>query len=278
MALAIKYTRFVPIYPNGYFIQWTISDFNPNLDGSYEFEVYVSGSPSGPWESVSGVLVDTYSFFDKNTQPAGTIYKNYRRVNTFAINRTPYYKTVVRAPDGTIAETVDDTDPVLDFKQAQYWRKGDYNFRKSLLVNGVPVAVIKKRRWGKRCPRCIDPVTKVNLRAACKVCFASGFLPGYFNPQHLHIKRGAPQSSSQLTPEGRKDFNGVTVHVPYTPQLDQGDLVVFLRDNRRFMVDQQSETQITTVTLHQVCKLNELPRDHVCFKIPVDPTNINPIL
>jgi RecJ-like exonuclease len=139
-----------------------------------------------------------------------------------------------------------------------------------LIINGVPVAILKRRHWGERCNSCYDKTTRDVNRSKCIVCYGTGFKFGYFDPVYTKVKRSAPESNSQLTPEGRIDSNSTKIHCAYTPQLDTQDIIVFLRDNRRFIVDQQTETQITTVTVHQVVNALELSRDNIAFRLKVD--------
>lgn len=277
MALSVQFTRVSPMYPQGFYVQWTLRSVDQAASGAYAFTLERSGGPSGPWEPVMSAT-DTYAHWDKFDQPAGTTYATHRRPNQFAFGRSYYYRVRVVAPNGVTAEYVDDTEPGLDPKQAQYWRKADYDLRKGLRFTGTPAAVFKKRRWGERCPKCTSKVTRDPLRGACVNCFGTGFVRGYYEPVLLNLRRGAPQGTSQQTPEGRQDSNGVKITAPSTPGLEPGDLIVFLRDNRRFEVDQQIETQITLVTVHQTVQAMELGHDHVAYRLRVDKTSLNPIL
>lgn len=278
MALKVRFTRVTPVYPEGYYLQWTLDGVNPRVTGHYRFELTRSGSGNGPWETFTPALTDTYSHFDKLDQPAGTTYATNRRPNVFGLNITYYYRLVVTTPDGEIATVIDDTGPVVSPKMATLWRKADRDFRKTLLFTGTPAVVLKRRMWGPRCPKCFDPITKEPLRSACTACYGTGFQKGYWDAVPVHIRRTVAQGASQVTPEQRQDSNDVKLYVPWFPAVDPGDLCVFLNDDRRFLVDQQVETQINLVPVHQTVSVLELARDHIAYRLPIDLTSVYPLL
>lgn len=277
MALSIKLTKITPLYPHGFFVQWALG--GATASGVYRFDVFRSGSSEGPWELVVRQLANQYAYTDRLVQPEGTAHADYRRPNQLGFTRGFFYRVVVTGPDGAQAEVVDDLDPQLDRKQAQYWRKMVRDLSVGLRkLNGVPCAVLKKKQWGERCPRCYDKVSREVVRANCVTCWGTGFVGGYWAPVKVHTRRSAPVSATQQTPEGKSDSNSVRIWMPHIPQLDRDDVIVFLRDNKRFRVDQQSETQITTVTVHQTISAVEIERSHILYKLPVDVDAVQPLI
>lgn len=277
MALKIRFSRITPVYPEGYYVQWTLDGVDPRVSGHYRFRLYRSGSNAGPWELVSE-SIDTYSYFDQLNQPPGTTYAQNRRPNVFGLNVAFYFKIEVTAPNGDVATLIDDTDPSPNIKMAGIWRKADRDFRKTLQFTGTPAVVLKRRLWGPRCLKCFDPITKEPLRSACTECFGTGFEKGYWDPVAVHIRRTAPQGATQVTPEQRQDGNDVKLYLPWIPGVAQGDLCVFLHDGRRFLADQQTETQINLASVHQTISALELSRDHIAYRIHIDPTTRYPLL
>jgi hypothetical protein len=277
MALSIRITNVTQLYPEGYYVQWTLDDVNPSVSGHYQFKIFRSGGSEGPWEPLAELL-DQYSYFDQLPQPPDTKYRDYRRPNVFGLNYSFFYKIEVTAPNGSTAVVIDEPNPKLEPKQAGFWRKATRDFQKSVLLAGTPAAVLKRRRWGLRCKICLDKITRESLRSACINCYGTGFEKGYWDPIPTRIRRSAPQGASQVTPEQRQDGNDVKIHIPRIPNVEEGDLIVFTRDNKRYIADQQVETQITLTPVHQVVSALEIPRDNIIYRIKIDTQSRNPIL
>ena len=56
--------------------------------------------------------------------------------------------------------------------------------------------------------------------------------------------------------------------------IEEGDVLVFLRDNKRFVVKQQTQTELITVSVHQKVFVSELARSSIEYRILVDPLRI----
>jgi hypothetical protein len=268
-------TRILPLYPHGFFVQW---DLTSTESGTFKFDLYRSGGAQGPWEPVSLGMVSQYAFVDRLPQPAGTQHDVVRRPNQLALMRSFFYRLVVTAPSGKTTEVVDDTEPPIDRKMMQYWRRATFDFDKTLKFTGVPTAVLKKRHWGLRCTKCVDRVTREVVRAACPECFGTRFDGGYWAPTLMRLRMGVPNNVTLNSPEQKQDANSEQVYMRYFPHLERDDVIVTLRDNKRFVVDQQIETQIQTAVVHQVLSVLELTHDHIIHRLRVDADSVQPLI
>ena len=269
-------TRVIPITPRGFFLQWGFRSAKES--GNYTFQVFRSGSAEGPWESISGVLTNQYSYVDSLVLPDGQTTDTYRRPNQLSLPRRFFYRVVTVTPSGTNYCVVDDTDPDLDPMHAQQWRRATFDFNLSMRRQGIPVVVLKRRRWGVRCTRCTDAKTKEIVRAACVTCWGTMFEGGYWAPMMVWGRRGVAQESTTNSPEQKSDASVTRIWLPYIPQVEKDDVLVFPRDNKRVLVDQQLQTEIGTVTVHQVVTAVEISHDHVLYRYPVDTKDLKPLV
>lgn len=272
MALGITITRTIPFYPNGVFIQWDITD--PSDTGTYFFTVERSGSSGGPWETLLTDKPDIYNYVDRLATSQGATEE---APNQLSLVRGVYYRVTCTPPSGGTNRAVDVTavEPRLEGRQRLLKRKilrDETVMLKKL--NGVPVAVLKRRRWGTRCPKCFDKYTKESMRANCVNCYGTTFVGGYYEPIVTYAKRGTTPNIAVTTPQGKVDGATTNVTMLDIPGVQDQDILVFLNDNRRFEIKRVLPTELRTVTVHQRLEVNELARSGIEYRVKVDPLRI----
>jgi len=275
MALSIQITRLLPLFPRGVFLQWDLIDSTEV--GSYSFEVYRSGSPEGPWEPLQLGGVDIYNYSDvlptTSTQAAEAI-------NQLSLTRGIFYRITATPPSGcdNRVEVVSVVEPRLDGPQRLLKRKilrdESLTFKK---LNGVEIAVVKRMHWGPRCTKCWDKVSKAVTRANCATCFGTGFSPGYFAPVLTLGRRGTLPAAKQIAPQGVAEYRPTQVTILDAPKVEPDDVLVFLKDNKRFVVKAVIQTELKTVGVHQKLEVSELARSSVEYRLVVDPARIPPL-
>jgi hypothetical protein len=261
----------MPLIPYGNYVQWSLTGQAPA--GSYRFQLERSGGPAGPWELVAD-QVDVWSWYDRFGDSDDNV-----APNALSLVREFYYRLLVRAPDGTSTSVISEVNPTLAPKQRQLLRKllhDEYVVLRK--ASGVPVAVVKRRQWGTRCPLCFDQATQENVRPDCTNCWGTGLVGGYWTPVLTYARRAPLQSSAQIAPEQRVEIATTRIVMLNLPHVERDDMIVFLSDNRRFWVDQQSETSLRTVPVHQTVFASELPHSHIFYRVPVDPRSQPPML
>lgn len=262
----VTITKTTPLTPHGNFVQWTLSNCPPDR---YFFDLHRSGSRQGPWEKVVERLEGTYSYIDRFVALPGTTRDTAVRPNQLSNLRNFYYRVTVTNSAGQVQTDSCEVGATLEPKQRQLLRALTHAEWRAFRYNGVPVALLKRKRWGVRCKKCVDPTTKELLRGACTNCWSTGFEGGYWNPVLTYARRAPLQETSQITPEGKTNISNTRMVLLAIPRMEQGDLIVFIRDNKRFFVDQQVETQLKTVPVHQVVLLTEVTASDVVYRIDV---------
>ena len=273
--MTIEITRLLPLFPRGVFLQWDL--VNPTETGVFVFDVYRSGSPEGPWEALIASAANILNYSDvlptTSTQDAGA-------VNQLSLTRGIFYRVVATPPSGTASavEVVSAVEPRLDGQQRLLKRKilrdESLTFKK---LNGVEIAVCKRMHWGPRCTVCWDKTTKTVTRANCSTCFGTGFTPGFFAPILTLGRRGTLPAAKQLAPQGIAEYRPTQVTILDAPKVEPDDVLVFLKDNKRFIVKAVIQTELKTVGVHQKLEVSELARSSVEYRIAVDPSRIPPL-
>lgn len=273
----VKVTRILPLYPRGVFLQWDLSKLSE--EGPHTFSVYRSGSPGGPWTLLESGI-ETLNYVDALETEDPTPPYMTSLPNQLEMPRNLFYRVSVLPPSGVSNQTstVTPVEPKLTdrFKllRRKFLRDQAILLRK---LNGVDVAVLKKRRWGERCTLCYDKYTKEIVRANCINCYGTGYVGGFYPPIGTLARRGTLPDHKELTPQGLTEVRVTQVTMLDAPQVDSDDILVFLQDNRRFIVKDILHTELKTVKVHQKLVVSELPRSSIEYRVPVDLSRVPPL-
>lgn len=273
--ISVAITRVLSIQPYGFFVQWEVR--KPVASGVYRFWLARSGGTAGPWEPVADDLHDKFCFVDRFDQPAD-LATNARRPNQLAIFRQFYYRVQMLAPNGERDEYIIDGDPPIDRKSLQHWRRALKNFQDSLRLTGRPCLVLKRRRWGERCPKCSDAVLREPIKSSCTTCWGTGFKGGYWNPILMSAHRVGAGDEQTNTPEGRSDTKAVRIQMQSFPDVERDDVFVFLTDRKRFLVERVSIPEVMGNGTHQTIGAVEIPAGNILYRLPVSEDTAAPLI
>ncbi len=270
--MQVEITQTTPIYrhpaDHGVFVQWVVHD--PPLT-EIKFKLERSGAPEGPWEPVVS-NIEAYHFFDVSRRPPPPPGpgEDVVDLNYLSLTRTVYYRLTGVSKDGAADTDVSDVGGTLPRFQVLMKQKMQRDLAITFKFNGVDVAVLKRRHWGQRCSVCFDRLTRKVTNSKCTVCFGTGFHGGYFAPVRIMGRFLAPNSETQLVPQGKSDTTQIRFICGQQPTVDPDDILVEIAQNRRFIVVAQNETQLRRETVHQSIIASELARDSVEYRIPAN--------
>jgi hypothetical protein len=263
--LQLEVTRISNLWPRKIYIQWTLR--NPPAATGYTFNVYRAGSPNGPWEKLTDDLTDTFYFLDDNF-PAP---QDRTAVGHVQMRMSNYYKVTVRYLTGPEVEAIHYVDGAPDHRRAgvirKFMRDAYISLRKG---NGTEVAILKRMWYGEPCSVCRTSTGQV-ARAHCAICNGTGIVKGYWNPVYTFARRMETPQNTQVTSAGKVESNRLLAIMPYFPEVEVEDILVFLRDNRRYIIEQVSLTSVHAVTVHQECSVSELARTSREYNMKVEP-------
>jgi hypothetical protein len=262
----LEVTKIFPLWPKRVFIQWVLR--NPEINPSYNFNIFRSGSPEGPWTNISGNLVDEYFFVDEDF-PAPN---DQTDPGLFSMKTVIYYKITAQAViGGEVYSVIKSMEPWLDHRRVGIHRK---LVRDALIalkkIVGTEIAVLQRRKWGEKCSQCVT-TTGQSSRASCPICYGTTFVGGYWNPVYGYARLFSTPVNIQTAPQGEVEIHRTQITMSNFPEVYKRDIIVFIRNNRRFTVLESNETCIHNVGVHQELTVSELNPSSVEHKINVDP-------
>lgn len=267
-------TRTTALFPSSVFVQWDVAS---DESGTFLVDVFRSGGPEGPWEPVAVGLRDAYNVVDDrfNLPPGPPDNASGREpLSLFSLSREVFYMITVTPPSGSAGAFSSPPTPVepgLDrrtrLRKRKLLRDLSVAFHR---LNGVPFALLKRRRWGSRCRVCWDPVLREATHEHCPTCFGTGFEDGYWRQVRVRGRREAATVQTQLTAHGETDVKYADFIILDFPRLEYKDLVVDLRSDDRYEVQRMSPTELKGITVHQKLTTSLLGRNSVEYKVPVN--------
>ena len=239
------------------YLSWeTESNEDPQ---DYDFWVERSGSPSGPWDTITArALVDTYLFVDIEPGLLHIWAHRYYRIRVVRrdTQETAYYPTV---PVRLQAE------PPLDALEMA---------RQELVLlkefTGRLCWLFKRRTQGFRCPECWDPRASQRMKSRCLSCYDTSFAGGYHNPIECYIQIDPTASAPQLTGAiGEQQQQNTTARTIFFPPIDPRDVLVEA-ENIRWKVQVRTYTERVRSPVKQEMQLHRIPRPDIEYLLPLD--------
>lgn len=268
----VEIKRTTALFPNGVFVQW---DIDSDESGVHLVDVARAGGPEGPWETIAANLNDGFNYVDRFSTSSG------EAVNQLSLSRVIYYQVTVVPPSGignTFKSRPEPVEPHLDTRTKLLKRKIQHDqavgYRR---LNGIPIIVLKRRRWGERCPVCYDALTKQATVEHCEACFGTSFAGGYWTPILIRGRREAASTQSQVTSHGDSDVKFADFNVLDYPLVEYKDVIIDLVRNDRYEVQRAHATELKSVPVHQKVTASLLARSSVEYQFLVDPYTTPPL-
>jgi hypothetical protein len=265
----VNITRTVQSAASKVFIQWEVRG-GTSADG-YTFTISRSGSPGGPWQVLATDLEDVFLYVDSDF-PANN---DETTPNLMSLRRPIYYKVQVTHPDDGTAETTAPIEGGLDRRRHAMVKKlrrdATLKIRKG---TGTEVAILKRKWWGVPCT--CRSQSGIVTRAHCDLCKGTGVQTGYWDPVYTFGKRTVTSVQQQLAPSGTVETNRILVTIPHIPFVEPQDIIVFMRDAKRYIAENVMITEIHVVGVHQEIQVSELAKSSREYSIPVDNWHTEP--
>ena len=252
-------TRILPLYPKTNFVQWSIDDPDSIVSS---FALLRSGSPTGSFETVvTGLPPDTFFFNDDSPNPYGLTNRIWYKVQ--AVPLTGAINSVFSDAYSVSSNKYDAKNKIL--------RKARRDLEVTLSkLSGVRVTILKRKRYGERCPDCFNPQTKDVVTSRCATCYGTSYRDGYHEgfPTWAKIDPASTQEIFDRSGPSEVAMFGITI-LDY-PLVELDDVIVENATNRRFVVKRKASTESRGSVVHQDLQVSELSRAAVEYDIPVD--------
>jgi hypothetical protein len=137
---------------------------------------------------------------------------------------------------------------------------------------GQEIVVLKRRRWGTRCPRCWREKARAVVNGSCEVCYGTGYQGGYHTPAYCHgVLRVDGPSQVQRSDAGAAQPMGGRATLPSFPLVDCEDFVVELSRRRYFEVTSVDPKVVMGQRYAQKVGLSERSLTHIVCKLDLGP-------
>lgn len=180
--------------------------------------------------------------------------------NLFDLNRMYFYRIraveiIDGAPQQTFTSYEATWDGDLDATGLFIVEEHEFEHR---WVDGVPSMVFKKRHDGTNCPNCWDNILKRVTTSHCTVCFGTGRLGGYYPPIEVWIKYEPDPKVEGIAEWGLRQASKTKAHLTNYPLLTPDDVIVELKPNRFWKVENVSYPEKTRTIILQYPELNAI--------------------
>lgn len=198
-----------------------------------------------------------------------TIYID-KDVNLFDISIRYYYKVEGYVDGIKVSETTEEmvqyTDPDGIANKVIYEAKLVLE-----QMRNPPVFALVKKRVGKECPECWNPLTKKVRFANCSVCNGTGLILGYHTPIKIKMSRDVSNlvDTSNLLDGDNVSLSPINAWVGNYPLFSPGDIIIDV-NNQRFKVDQVVPRTRSQYVIRQVLNLVPIERGHPAYNVKVD--------
>lgn len=198
------------------------------------------------------------------------------RQHDYGKSRDHSWRLLLTTPRGRYVSTPVAVVEGLDFREWRLVRELIRQGRKrSGRYTGVRGFLLKRRRYGPPCTRCIDPYTGQPRQADCPVCYGTGFLAGYYRGvPGLYADLGLESGREQLE-DGLAAGTSKPVVVEATvcgwPEVGTRDVFCEERSGRRWFLETIKETSALRGFPYQfTLEWRQAPFSDPVYQVPTD--------
>lgn len=248
--------RFVIVHranPGTAEIRWSLTPHAWDA-ADLSFSLFRSNSPTGPWEVLGEAADGRFHFID---------------TGVFGINVSRTYYYVVRAASksgkGYCDSDISNPGPDYDNIATELVRKKTMYM---LQKGGMPMAAFLRRTWGPKCALCFNHERMLPENPDCPSCYGTGFTGGFSNPVLMPAILNPPKETivnAGIPYEPRQIY----CELANVPLLDPRDILVDIRNNIRYTVEELSTYTRRLAIVSQVCRLNRIDENDAKYSLPL---------
>jgi len=252
----ITITKFVarPISTDAAELSWQIQPASEDIF-QYDFQVFRSESPAGPWDTLSPKFKDKFYFIDNQMPPFNQV-------------RHLYYKITVSKGEATSSYTTK-----LGQLENRYAIEIARLNRVALKVAvGLKLYVLPVRTFGAYCS-CYDPVTGKRTVNECLSCYNTGYAGGYLTAIETYGMITTPTKVTQEIPKGggvEAEPLVTEIRLANYPLLKRGDIIVNPATNDRWRVANVTTPTLAGMVVSQLCRCSLVDPSDIVYKVKLN--------
>lgn len=255
--LPLAELEILPYHGQGFVYRWELNEAF-SAPPPYVFVVQMAPTPSGPWKSISGDLVDTYIWADERKPVGKTAARNYRVVMVDGYGKS--YASEPVMPFGDLG--------LHEFLIArEILRKEELNARR---MAGTRGQVWISAEYGTKCPACLDPITGNVRNSHCPKCHGTGFYPSHYGPFEMWLSFSQKQHGmSHDEVGGTKDDKPFQVRAIGTPRLKKNDVLRDVASGKMYYVQTVANAaELRRIPIVQQLMVSEAATTDQCYDLP----------
>lgn len=268
--LVVDEVKVRPLSTKSAEVSWTIVPTNEPIVNS-RFRVLRAESPEGPYEDVSGPVVNSFTFVDGVNLRQKFTKISYRiQVDDITTGLSEIYpqgtydEAFIYHPDFVRSVGPEEYGP--DFISLEIARRNNLLLRRFI---GRLCAYFPVRTQGQRCPTCFDQIKMRSKLANCPECYGTSFQGGYYGQINIFVDVSPSPKVVEVSTSGRMNPRGSVMWIANFPSARPGDVIVE-KGNRRWKVDRVNNAQHKRYTVQQYLNVHEVDRGDPEFLIPAD--------
>ena len=254
--LPIAALEILPYHGQGFVFNWELND-SFSAPGPFAFRIQMAPTPTGPWETISEPVIDSYYWADERKPVGKTAARNYRVTMVDADGVQYASEPVLPAGD-------------LDLREfliaREILRKEELNAR---MMAGVRGQVWIAAEYGTKCPKCLDPITGHVRNSHCSKCHGTGFYPSHYGPFTMWLSFS--QNQNGMTHDevgGTKDDKQFSVRAIGTPRLKKNDVIRDTRTGKMFYIQAVSNAaELRRIPIVQQLTVSEAATTDQCYDL-----------
>ena len=255
-----------PHYPDAVALRWEMID--SKLPGTFKVWVERSGSPEGEFERLNELPVLNSKEWVHQGQTTEILAKQ----------RFPLYRIVLEYPDGkTFTSNVAGLSGPLPRQDYLIARELNRKWSVRLKQVGIPIIVFKRKHWGEKCDKCIDPATGSKTIDFCEDCYNTKFMGGYYDPIETIGEVVVNAHHTSLDPQGlgaRQEYD-CQMSIMSHPILTRDDIIVEKLTNIRWITWEMQPLEWKRIPVVQQVRLKQAPPSSVVHRLEYDLTNMS---
>lgn len=252
--LIVKNVQILPFNLDFNEIVWEISN---TAEDVLDFDFYVlrSEAEEGPFDTITGPIVDTYRVRDVSIHSVTSHRLYYYKIKV--VNRVTGEEAVYGPfdqegiPNLVAVEMIRRENAVLlpEFAGTKFW-------------------LFPRKTFGQRCPDCYDEVLQKKLNERCSTCWGTTYSGGYHNPTEFWGQMDMSQQQEQISLEDHKQPKNARIRLGPSPGVKPLDLIIDYK-NFRYKVVNIAGTSLNGVAVRQDLQVVQLQRGCIEDKIPL---------
>lgn len=244
--------KFFPIW----YKQATLEISIPPTWGGCLFNVYRSADPDSNYVKLNSVPLNQNYFKDTTS----TQYSKYNR---------DFYIVEVLFENGKSIQSEPQTwkntrSTWVQLRANEIQRREDLLLRK---FTGIESYLFKIKTYGARCKACWNYEVEMIMTDNCPTCLNTSFEGGYFTGIPVLLQYEPTPDDLSYTYFGKFESSQISAWCLGIPEIKARDVIYRVPDQTLYYVEDWANTELQTVTVRQLLKLNQLDKFSPEYKL-----------